>query len=132
MTVYVITSGEYSDYSICAVALDKEKAEILKEKFDRYDYTGARIEEYDTEDYEAILSGKSVYGVSFDKCGNCINIYNENEDLSPYLIDRVKYSPSFNEFTGVCVVYVMTDSPEAAVKIAAERRAKYLAEKMGL
>jgi hypothetical protein len=48
MKVYVITRGEYSDYHICAVALDRQRAERLK-----VIYTGgwdqAEIEEFDTE-----------------------------------------------------------------------------------
>lgn len=30
MEIYVITKGTYSDYHICALTLDKEKAECLK------------------------------------------------------------------------------------------------------
>ena len=30
MKVYVITCGEYSDYQVCAVTLDKEQAELLQ------------------------------------------------------------------------------------------------------
>lgn len=29
MKVYVITKGIYSDYHICAVAMDEEKAKVL-------------------------------------------------------------------------------------------------------
>ena len=33
MKAYIITKGEYSDYHICAVTLDKDKAEQLKKLF---------------------------------------------------------------------------------------------------
>ena len=32
--VYVITSGEYSDYHICAVTLDPKRAEKMKKFYD--------------------------------------------------------------------------------------------------
>lgn len=132
MKVYVITSGEYSDYHICAVALDENKAKILKEKFDHDDYTGAEIEEYDTEEYEGILSGKIVYRVLFDKSGNCLESENFSKDgLSSFRLDCCKDKPTVTSF-GNCIIYVLASNAEAAVKIAAERRAKYLAEEMGL
>lgn len=49
MKVYVITSGEYSDYGILAVATDYDEAVRKMIKFSPT-YGGARIEEYDTED----------------------------------------------------------------------------------
>ena len=133
MKVYVITSGEYSDYHICAVALDDKKAKILKEKFDHDDYTGATIEEYDTEEYEGIRSGKSVYRVFFNKSGDCDEIMNCcKEGLNCYHLSWCKEEPKYIQHTGRCIVYVLANCKEAAIKIAAERRAKYLAEKMGL
>jgi len=67
MKVYVITKGEYSDYGICAVTLDKENAKKLKEYFS--DKTGnawdeeAMIEEYETDVAEEIAQGKRIYEV---------------------------------------------------------------------
>ena len=37
-TVYVITSGCYSDYHICAVSLDLKKAEMLKKFYEKIEY----------------------------------------------------------------------------------------------
>ena len=58
MKVYVITSGEYSDYGIEAVCLDKDKAEqicaTINDGLIRAKLYGdtASIEEYDTDEYE--------------------------------------------------------------------------------
>ena len=52
MKVYVVTEGEYSDYSIVKVFLNKEKAEKyaeLYEKTDRY-ADCVNVEEYETYD----------------------------------------------------------------------------------
>lgn len=53
MKVYVITQGCYSDYHICAVTLDKDKAERLQKMYsakDSYYSDNTEIEEYDTDD----------------------------------------------------------------------------------
>ena len=58
MKAYVITSGEYSDYQIKAVCLDKDKAEqicaTINDGLIRAKLYGdtASIEEYDTDEYE--------------------------------------------------------------------------------
>ena len=51
MKIYVITSGEYSDYKIDAVTLDKEDAERMVNVFPQ-----EQIEEYDTDDFPKILT----------------------------------------------------------------------------
>lgn len=129
MKVYVITTGEYSDYRICAVTLDKEKAEKLKIKCDPLDYTGARIEEYDTDECEAFYDG-DIYRVHFD-VGGCVYTIAKSEPTS-YALEMLKAKPHFDAISHLLIVYVSADSAEAAIKIAAERRAKYIAEKMGL
>lgn len=81
MKVYVITKGEYSDYHICCVCLDRETAEIRARLFaDKNYYTGemidAEIEEYETDDYEEFVKvgyqirrrdGKRLYEVYMDE-----------------------------------------------------------------
>lgn len=60
MKVYVITCGSYSDYQICAVTEDLEKAKLLKIKYsDSYDE--AEIEEYETEDNVIEADFKKLY-----------------------------------------------------------------------
>ena len=50
-TIYVVTSGSYSDYHIEQVFLNKEKAEEYIEKFNKATvYDEARLEEYETFD----------------------------------------------------------------------------------
>jgi hypothetical protein len=55
MKVYVITSGEYSDYCIRAIALSREKAELIcaiLNRSKRYYGNVATIEEYDTDEIQ--------------------------------------------------------------------------------
>lgn len=53
MKVYVVTKGEYSDYHICCVCLDKETAERRARLFDSiYTSDKAQVEEFDTDEYQ--------------------------------------------------------------------------------
>lgn len=130
MKIYVITKGEYSDYHICAVTESKEKAEMLREVFSRneYEYDKAKIEEYDTEnpDIEKILY--PMWEIVFNGNGSVKSI-----DEVTYGVDRYR-EEIYDQYyvkNGVFVALFAKDK-ESAIKIAAERRAKYLAEKQGL
>lgn len=129
-TVYVVTKGCYSDYHICAVTFDKEKAERLRVLFEgnsRLDE--ARIEEFDTDTHEDLLLGRKRYYVSFRKNGD---LYSADEK-DTWGIEY--FEPGIKEFprSGAClVVNLYADNRESAIKIAAEKRAKYLAEKEGI
>lgn len=55
MKVYVITSGEYSDYCILTVVLSREKAELICAMLNsqkRYYSDAVIIEEYDTDEIQ--------------------------------------------------------------------------------
>ena len=55
MKVYVITAGEYSDYCIQAVTLNREKAELIcaiNNRNIRYSEDRSKIEEYDTDEIQ--------------------------------------------------------------------------------
>lgn len=125
MKIYVITKGEYSDYHICAVATDLEKANALAEYYsDRYD--AAEVEEYDTDDAPDPTKGKWMYRVRFAPSGDVADI---NQVLPDYC-DKKTWE--YTNEPGYVYACVQADNEEAAIKIGAERRAKYLAEKMGL
>lgn len=123
MKVYVITKGEYSDYHICAVATDYEKACILQKRFsDKYDT--AEIEEFDTEDFNDIYAKKILYSVRFDSNGTVTNVYERDIDC---------FDPKDNPVQ-MCwgkevLVYVFAFDKESAVKIAAEKRAMELSKR---
>lgn len=129
--VYVITSGEYSDYHICAVTLDPQKAEQLKKIFDQSDYTGAQIEEWDTEKHDDYFAGRTPYCVVFLETGGVVSVGAR---------DIAYFEPGVTETTcqvnrrivPALRVELYADNTEAAIKIAAEKRAKYLAEKEGI
>ena len=120
MKVYVITKGSYSDYHICAVAIDKEKAEKLEDYYtDKWDE--ANIEEYDTEASNPFISNFKLYFVC---CA-------ENGELTPFLITN----PSCIELFGPTIVtkhehgqyiaYVWAVDEKHAAKIASDKIAEF-------
>lgn len=57
MKVYVITEGCYSNYHICGVALNEEKAEKIAK------LCHGEVEEYDTQGWSQFLQGGTAYNV---------------------------------------------------------------------
>lgn len=122
---YVITSGCYSAYHICGVTLDKHKAETLKTVYEKIEYEEVNIEEYELDaHYDRFESGCKMYLVQFDCEGN---IHQVCGDCSPD--DESIYETWGGHYINV---FVWAKDQESAVKIAAEKRAKYLAEKEGI
>lgn len=126
MKVYVVTQGEYSDYHICAVVLDREKAEFLKGKFtDKW--STAEIEEYDTDEYNEIYQYNHYYN-----CCDVNGVVIVKECTCDDLIHALRYYNSVYNVAGKLVTKVAANSEKEAVKKAADRFAKYKAERMGL
>lgn len=122
--IYVITSGAYSDYHIVTATTDYNLALKIKEKYDRYitrEDDVFCIEEYD--DAEEMLL--TFWDIVFDEKGNVSQV--------KALLPDTYESPSayFYRDKSSCVRLFAKDY-ETAVKSAAERRAKILAEREGL
>ena len=122
---YVITSGCYSDYHICAVTLDEHKAEELKKVYEKTEWDEVSIEEYEIDaHYDRLMNGYKVYLVQFNRNGN---IHSVGSDRSP------EDENIYETWCGYSLnVLVWAKDEESAIKIAAEKRAKYLAEKEGI
>ena len=132
-TVYVVTKGCYSDYHICAVTLDKEKAERLRKLFDGGGMDEAGIEEWDTEKHDDFLAGRMPYCVIFLEDGNVFSADCDTWGLE-YFETGITETPiwqNMKKLSGLCVNLYAEDK-ESAIKIAAEKRAKALAEKRGI
>lgn len=121
--VYVITAGSYSDYHICAVSLDPQKAKVLAKFYTEHGYDQAGVEEYDADyEYDRIESGCQMYIVTFDEQGYV-------EYIAP---DGALTRENVFSWWGGVKAVVWAKDAKAAVKIAAEKRAMYLAEKEGI
>ena len=136
MKVYVITSGEYSDYSILAVSLSREKAELICAMLNstkRYYSDVATIEEYDTDElqcdanedvglcYEAAFNYKTLKNIYFD------------EPFYSFARNEIKREISGHGYEIIIAATFPKDMPqEKARKIMKDRVSKWKAEQEGL
>lgn len=126
MKVYVITQGEYSDYSICAVTLDKYQAELLKAKYsDSWDE--ACIEVYDTDNYKIEVGEgyKPLWHVEI--CGS--------EILRCYMVSHRQYKHGqgyMSAYDNRIHIFAEAEDEEHAKKIAKDIYMKWLAEQNNL
>lgn len=120
--VYVITKGEYSNYHICAVTLDEERAEKLQKRYSsRWD--SAVIEEYTLSERVE----REVYGVVFNADGVCRRVrlddfgYKNGEVSKDYELGKV-----------LTIYWVEATDEDHAMKIAQDRYAQDKAKKAGI
>ena len=130
MKVYVITKGEYSDYSIYGVAIDKAEAEQMREYFsDEYDE--ANIEEYDTDVMKCINEGQTFYCVSLDCKNDLVECEEDNNAIKFYQpgeIGHQRYKSQERYY-----IHLFAKDREHAIKIGADKlyQAKYEKEMFG-
>lgn len=125
--IYIVTKGCYSDYHVIAATTDYDTAVKIAKKFDGdYNFDSTNIEEF--PDAEVML--KNVWRVYFKENGDVWRCDLSDDEYDYRMINRAV------DMTYKCdydlVIYVESDTQEGAIKIAAEKRAKYLAEKNGL
>ncbi len=127
--VYIVTSGDYSDYHICAASLDKKRAEILAEKYtDRYDE--ATVEEYELDEFfEEAIQGYFWYWCwckiengMFGQVG-VRQLDSYGTDVVGKVVKSLRHEQLF--------VDVLAENDEHARKIAAEKFATYIYEHAG-
>lgn len=134
MTVYVITIGDYSDYHICNVTLNEERAELLRRFYTTGTYE-ACVEVYDVDDNEPsseVLSKmKPVFCIGILRNGS---ILDRGKEPNHYMIEPYENKFMFNNFPEDDTFwgYVVSDDYEHAKKITCDMRARRLAERFGL
>lgn len=127
MKIYVVTTGEYSEYRIDSVFLDKHKAEIYcaKNNVRRDDY---RIEEYESDDDE--IEGEIDIAWKYEIREGDRNAWGTIVHYSYRCLNEVTESNYRSELTAT--VYLRAENDEKALKIARDMFAQYKAEKEGL
>lgn len=116
MKIYIITKGDYSDYHICNVTTDYQKAKRYKEAYS--DKWGeARIEVYEDGEKE-----KECYCWNYNPVSHTAEISNYNEK------ERVVKDRKGKIYS----VVVYADIEKHAVKKAQDMIAKHKAEQAGL
>lgn len=124
--IYVVTQGNYSAYRIIGATTDRETAEKIAKKFSD-DSDECRVEAF--AEGETLL--RNLWRVFFKKNGDVFrcdlsDFHRDYYDQTRQIIDTV-YKRDYD-----LIVTVEADNEEAAIKIAAEKRAMYLANKNGL
>ena len=132
--IYVITAGEYSDYHICAVTTDKERAEFLKKWYFRSN-GDVEIEEYtDGEpDVPTTADLVPIYVITCTEKGDInqhfIGRYVERNEMPSPKFGFFRYYQNGQEyFRGE----LTAEDEEHAIKIVKDKRAKMLAERFGI
>lgn len=121
--IYVVTRGTYSDYHIITATTDYDKAVAIKEKFSTK-YEEAKIEEYNDCD----LKMKTLWCVRFERDGSVIECAQTKSVYEyEYGINVCKLC-----IRGQIYTHVIADTHEEAIKIAAEKRAEFIAGQLGL
>lgn len=132
--IYVITAGKYSNYHICAVTTDKERAEILKKWYYGDD---TQIKEFIDGDHESVPDAAEfipVWYVDVKEDGNVatciIDRYVSQERIPDATFDffRSFYDGNGMHFKGI----LAAQDKEHAIKIVKDKRAEMLAERFGI
>ena len=123
MKVYVVTQGEYSEYHIVGVTLDREKAERWLELYNsekgKYYYV-AEIEEYEADEFGngGLYQWEVSPGWSNEEC--VLDTMSER-DYDEWYCDDYNY-----------YLTVMAKDKDHALKAAHDKIAKLKAEKEGI
>ena len=123
--VFVVSTGEYSDWRIRGVFSSREKAESFMATFNdktknthwNENFNGIDVYEVD-EAVNALEKGYMPYEVTIDKHGN----------VSQVDVDWSCGGDCYSFLTGDWSIYVWAKSIKHAVKIAADRRRQRIAE----
>jgi len=124
MKIYVVTQGEYSGDRIITATQDENLANAIAKKFDS-EFYHTNIEVYE----DAAIMLKPCWFVQFDEDGSVKTCFEDSEHADGY--HQLNYC-SFGNSLRTLGVHVLADNATAAIKIAAEKRAQYLAEKAGV
>ena len=139
MKVYVITSGEYSDYKIDAVTLDKEEAERMVNIFSQ-----ERIEEYDTDDFPKILTNDPYWNCEYNLATRSMSgeiIYNESIEIYqeryyyPYDLEELNKVINKTNIDGSVYgfrMYIQAKDRDHAAKIFYDKVTEWKAEQKGI
>lgn len=152
-TVYIITAGSYSDYHICGVTLDKDKAERMKVLCICHygENEGVSIEEYETDKIESFslteeelnsdpvkcyeveiiydVSNRKVYSIKSRgtwKLDKLKKVYDERIYVANWITRAIRLRP-------ICYyICIREEDKDKAKKIAIDRFYQKLVEKYGL
>lgn len=121
-TIYLVTTGDYSDYHVLGAYSTKTKAERAQDLYQAYD-----IEEYELDDMPDAPPGLVYWRVEMDRDGNTQHIMRQSAPGEPPVMD---WRPGFGKIGAQpYVAFSVWAKDEAhAIKIANERRTRLIAD----
>lgn len=143
--VYIVTCGEYSDYSIHSVFSSREAAEKCCATWEQGGLWDApRIEEYELEDGSNIKIERIYKAIVFDMCyvyyrdeirvdfDMAYGIKPFEEKINRKEKTRIRDGETIELYYGTLPVNKTVETEAEAEKIVFDRLAKWKAEQMGL
>ena len=124
-TIYVVTSGSYSDYGIDAIFDTKELAQAFIDSFRHDGFSDFNdIEKWELNPNEAELKAhRKAFRLTMNKEGNIQSVENSNSSYG----HKEGLTISFTANSEWLNVYCYADDERHAVKIANEKRTQILA-----
>jgi hypothetical protein len=122
-TIYVVTSGSYSDYGINAVFDDEQLAKDFIAMFEKGNYIDMQIEEWKLNpEEENIRAKRKLYFLRMNKEGIASDISIEGSSFSIDYINTIQFDNKKN-----LMVRCFADDEKHAIKIANEKRVQVIA-----
>jgi hypothetical protein len=123
--IYIVTSGEYSDYNIDAVFSTREKAEeYIQQHGTQYQIEPHGVDEEVKKNNNIWWIDMRLDNFELQDCG----IYQSTNNYTDKDKDIFKYIDGWNG-KGVICQYIEADCMDRAIKIASERMAQIKANK---
>lgn len=124
-TVFLVTHGDYAEYSVCAVFTEKTLAEKYVNSFRETHFGKLEIEECTLNPYQHELKkGYKPFFVRMTKGGDCIEVYIENTTVG---FKKGGVNVGFDYFGNIYINTFAKDEAHA-IKIANEKRVQLITE----
>lgn len=129
--IYLVSTGEYSEFSILGVFSTKEKVESFCNTFPNSGHYDSKpdIHEYDLDEFDDIIEackGKKVFNVEMELVDG--NVKRVREHTGELWVSQMVLEKKFVVNNGLIQAYVFADSKEHAVKIMAEQRTQIIVQ----
>ena len=124
MKIYLVTTGEYSDYQVQAACSTRDRAvELSKFLLNANDILELELDQLRVEADE-----EYVYAVTFNAVGDVVNVRFNSYDWEERVYEDEADQPGW---LTVNVIHRGFE-PDKVKKIAVDRRAEYLAKRAGI
>lgn len=125
--IYIVTSGEYSDYGIDAIFSTKELAQKFVDSFNSERWDKLDIEEWDLDpNSQHLKQNRKPFFLRIDKSGQVTEIESASSTFG-FRNEMKEPSISYTKNLELMNIYCFADDEKHAVKIASEKRSQILA-----